>query len=135
MPVLGLKVKIIKIKLVIIKSYKTHTQAPPPPPPRTYIHSRNLHTTTHTCTVPCHDCDSPLSANDNVAAVFHPMFSNVNNTVPCHDILILIHRSLRMIMMVMLGEKQQHHHYHASGVSHSTVSRHGTVLFTFENIG
>ena len=29
------------------------------------------------------DCDTPLSANDNVAAVFHPMFSNVNNTVDC----------------------------------------------------
>ena len=91
------------------------------------------------------------------------MFSNVNNTVPCHDILILIHRSLRMIMMMMLGEKQQHHHYHSCRVVYhnqqcqdmaqcclhlktlgekqqQTLSfalggvSQSTVLFTFENI-
>ena len=28
------------------------------------------------------DCDIPLNANDD-DAVFHPMFSNVNNTVDC----------------------------------------------------
>ena len=28
------------------------------------------------------DCDTPLSANDNVAAVFHPMFSNLTHSTP-----------------------------------------------------